>query len=94
MFIVYDKETKCVQDHKRLKYICITIEDGKTARFSAPNMQQLIVNIEYVLMKNIYVECITSFCKKFLFKVTCNDCGDEVAEWISKYTINYFYDIS
>ncbi|EFN86072.1 hypothetical protein EAI_03023 [Harpegnathos saltator] len=51
----------------------------------APGMCKLAVDMFDQLQNLKIVQCKMSFCKKYVVEVKCIDCGNEAAEWISKY---------
>lgn len=84
MFIVYDVNTKCVQNQLLLNFISMKIKNGVAVQLSAPYMPELVLDMGQ--MKNFeQTECFISYAKKFLVKSFFVDCGDEAAFWISGY---------
>lgn len=86
--MVYNIETKCVvtaNDFLKLRKVKLLIEDNYIM-LEADNMSTLRIKLE----SKKFVQCIYVRTEEFEAKVDCTDCGDDVAQWLSKYAFKNF----
>lgn len=88
MFVVYDKQTKCIQNWGNMfmgKLEIVPISYLVLIKFDQ-SYKNLILDLT-TLYFNEQIECYNTVCNKFLCVETCIDCGNKPALWISKYLI-------
>ncbi|XP_011137042.1 mitochondrial amidoxime reducing component 2-like [Harpegnathos saltator] len=88
MIVIYDQENNCIQENEpniNLQNLIIEKANNLYIYFMAPGMCKLAVDMFDQLQNLKIVQCKMSFCKKYVVEVKCIDCGNEAAEWISKY---------